>query len=79
MPKIVERKLEDGQAIFVQVAAPRTRPFTLKQIFENYREYGKDLFACFVQFGKASDQVPRDKLCKVLQDYGVDGQMLRAI
>ena len=53
--------------------------FTLKQIFEKSWKYGKDLFACFVDLEKAYDQVPRDKLWKVLQEYSVDGQLLRAI
>ena len=53
--------------------------FTLKQIFEKSWEYGKDLFTCFVDLEKAYDRVPRDKLWKVLQEYGVDGQLLRAI
>ena len=66
-------------AVFVRVAAPRTKSFTLKQIFEKSWEYGKDLFACFVDLEKAYDRVPRDKLWKVLQKYGVDGQLLRAI
>ena len=32
-----------------------------------------------VDLEKAYDRVPRDKLWKVLQEYGVDGQLLRAI
>ena len=42
-------------------------------------EESKDLFVCFVNLEKAYDRVPRDKLWKVLQEYGVDGQLLRAI
>ena len=53
--------------------------FTLKQIFEKCSEYGKDLFACFLGLEKAYDRVSRNKLWKILQEYGVDGQLLRAI
>ena len=50
--------------------------FTLKQIFEKSWEYAKDLFACFVDLEKAYDRIPRDKLWRVLQEYG---QLLQAI
>ena len=50
-----------------------------EQIFENSWEYGKDLFACFVNLKKAYDRVPRDKRGKVVQEYGADGKLLHAI
>ena len=53
--------------------------FTLKQIFEKSWEFGKNLFTRFVDLEKACDRVPRDKLWKVLWEYGVDGQLFRAI
>ena len=37
------------------------------------------LFACNVDLEKAYDRVPRDELWKVLHEYSVDGQLLRAI
>ena len=77
--EIVESKLEDGQCGFRPGRSTTDQIFTLKQIFEKSWEYGKDLFACFVDLKKAYDRVPRDKLWKVLQEYGVDGQLLRAI
>jgi len=42
-------------------------------------EYGKDLFACFVDLEKAYDWVSRDKLWTVLQEHVIDGQLLLAI
>ena len=77
--EIVESKLEDGQCGFRPGRSTTDQIFTLKQIFEKAWEYGKDLFACFVDLAKAYDRVPRDKLWKVLQKYGVNGQLLRAI
>ena len=71
--EIVESKLEDGQCGF------RLGRSTTNQIFEKSREFGKDLFACFVDLEKAYDRVPRDKLWKVLQEYDVNGQLLPTI
>ena len=71
--EIVESKLEDGQC-----GLQHHRP-NLKQIFDKSWEYGKDVFACFVDLEKAYDRVPRDKLWRVLQEYGVNGQLLFAI
>ena len=75
----MESKLEDGQCGFCPGRSTTDRIFTLKQIFEKSWKYGKNLFACFVNLKKAYDRVPRDKLWKVLQEYGVNGQLLRAI
>ena len=77
--EIVESKLEDGQCSFRPGCSTTDQIFTLKQIFEKSWGYGKDLFACFVNLEKAYDRVPRDKLWKVLQEYGVNGQLLQAI
>ena len=72
--EIEESKLEDGQW-----CGFRPERSTTNQIFQKSREYGKDLFACFVDFEKAYDRVYRDKLRKVLKEYGDDGQLLQTI
>ena len=76
--KIVESNLEDGQCGFRPGRSKTDQIFTLKQIFEKYWEYSKDLFACFIDLKKAYDRVPRDKFWKVWLEYGVSGQVLRA-
>ena len=75
----MESKLEDGQCGFRPGRSITGQIFTLKQIFKKSWEYGKDLFACFVDLEKAYDRVPQDKLWTVLQEYGVNGQLLCVI
>ena len=75
----MESKLEDGQCGFRPGHSNTDQIFMLSQIFEKSWEYGKELFACFVDLKKAYDRVSRDKLWKVLREYGVDSKLLRAI
>ena len=77
--EIVESKLEDCQCGFRPGRSTTDQIFTLEQIFEKSWEYDKDLFASIVGLEKAYDRVPRDKLWKVLREYGVNDQLLRAI
>ena len=77
--EIVESKLEDDLCVFCPGRSTTDQIFSPKQIFEKSWEYGKDLFVSFAGLEKTCNRVPRDKLWKVLQEYGVDGQLLRAI
>jgi len=67
MPNVMEYwnpnwRMDTGQCGFCPDRSIMDQIFTLKQIFEKYWEYGKDLFACFVDLEKAYDQVLRHKL-----------------
>ena len=42
------------------------------------RQHGR-LYACFVDFRKASDTIPRNKLWEHLSSIGVQGKMLDAL
>ena len=75
----MDSKLEDGHSGFRPGRNTTDQIFIVKQIFDKSGEYGKDLFACFVDLEKAYDRVPQDILWKVLREYGGDGQLLRAI
>ena len=58
----------DGQCDFRPGRSTTNQIFTLRQIFEKSWEHAKDVFACFIDLGKAYNRVPRDKLWKVLQE-----------
>ena len=75
----INSKLEDGQSGFRPGRSTADQIFTLKQTFEKFWENGKDFFACFVDLEKVYDRVLRNKLWKVLREYGVYGRLLRAI
>ena len=54
--------------------------FAVKQIFvEKTIEKDKKVYMAFVDLEKAYDNVSREKLWKVLDEYGVKGKLLRAI
>ena len=74
----MESKSEDGQAIFIRIAAPWiTSSFSSKslRILGNMAKISLH----GLSISKKYDQVFRVKLWKVLQKYGVDGQLLRDI
>ena len=79
MPRNSEIKLEDSQCGFRPGGSTTNQIFTLRQIFEKSWEYAKDVLACFVDLEKAYNRVPRDKLWRVLQEFGIDGHLLMAI
>ena len=53
--------------------------FTSKQIFANFLNYAKDAFACFIDLENAYDQIAKDKLWRVLFEYGIDWCLLMTI
>ena len=40
---------------------------------------GKWLYSCFIDFSKAFDKIPRDKLLQKLLDRGIDGKFFNII
>ena len=76
--EIVESKLEDGQCGFRPGRSTRTKSSLWSKFFEKSWSMAKTL-CMLCRSWKSIWRVPRDKLWKILQEYGVDGQLLRAI
>ena len=53
--------------------------FTVRQIMEKTIEKDKVVYMAFVDLEKAYDKVNREKLWRVLEEYGVEGRLLLAI
>ena len=59
--------------VFIQVATLPTKFSLLRQILLKAWKYAKDVFVYFVDLEKAYDGISRDKLWKMLHEYGIDG------
>ena len=71
-----EHLLSDAQFGFRKGRGCTDAIFALRQLCERSIEYNQDLHLVFVDQEKAFDRVNRDKLWKVLEEYGVKGQLL---
>ena len=68
-----------GQAGFRADHSTLDQMLVLRTLIESARAVREPLFACFVDFQKAYDSVPRDLLWQKLQRLGVTGWCLQAI
>ena len=68
-----------GQAGFRADHSTLDQMLVLRTLIESARAVREPLFACFVDFQKAYDSVPRDLLWQKLQRLGVAGWCLQAI
>ena len=71
-----EHLLSDAQFGFRKGRGCTHAIFALRQLCERAIEYDQDLHLVFVDQEKAFDRVNRDKLWKVLELYGIMGQLL---
>ena len=72
-------KVMDEQGGFRTGRGCSDQIFAVKQIVEKTIEKDKKTYMAFVDLEKAYDNVSREKLWKVLDEYGVNGKLLRAI
>ena len=86
---ILERRLSDwaeasgsraaGQFGFRRKRSTEQAAFVLRTLQEQHRQQGQQLWACFVDFKKAYDTVPRQRLWAKLAACGLAGNWLRAV
>ena len=71
-------KLDDTQCGFCRGRSTTEEMSTLQQTFKKSWEHVKDVYTCFVAFGKCMP-VPREKLWGMLREHGVDRCLLLAV
>ena len=69
-----------GQAGFRKDYRSVDNMFIMNALIEQTRKQkGQKLYCCFVDFRKAFDSIPRDRMWEVLQECGLDGDVLAAL
>ena len=68
-----------GQFGFRRRRSTAQAALVLRTLQDQYRRSGQQLWACFVDFKKAYDTVPRTRLWTKLQARGLGGSWLRAV
>lgn len=53
--------------------------FSLRMLSEKFLAKNQKLFCAFIDLEKAYDRVNREKLWEILEEYGVNGQLINAI
>ena len=53
--------------------------FIIEQIFNDYIQSAKSLYAFFIDYSEAFDYVVRDNLWYKLMQYGINGKILKII
>ena len=71
--------LTEAQAGFRAGRSTIYQLFTLRRMTEEYIEYGKDLYVCYVDFQKALDSVWRGSLWQVMRHLGYDEKIIRLL
>ena len=71
----MNRELSDVQAGFRKGRGTRDQIANIRWIMEKAREFQKNIYFCFIDYAKAFDCVDHNKLWKILQEMGYEGNI----
>ena len=74
-----ENNIGEYQAGFRPGRGTVDQIFTLRQIMEKYREYGKESYHLFIDFKQAYDSIHRASMWHILQEFGVPHKLIRLV
>nr|XP_049618290.1 E3 SUMO-protein ligase PIAS2 isoform X1 [Syngnathus scovelli]XP_049618292.1 E3 SUMO-protein ligase PIAS2 isoform X1 [Syngnathus scovelli]XP_049618293.1 E3 SUMO-protein ligase PIAS2 isoform X1 [Syngnathus scovelli] len=75
----VEPRIQEEQCGFRPGRGTVDQLYTLGRILKGAWEFAQPVHMCFVDLEKAFDRVPREVLWRVLREYGVPSQLIRAV
>ena len=71
LQQCVNRELPDVQAGFRKGRGTRDQIANIRWIMEKAREFQKNIYFCFIDYGKAFDCVDHNKLWNILKEMGI--------
>ena len=71
LQQYVNRELPDIQVGFRKGRGTRDQIANLRWIIEKAREFQKNIYFCFIDYGKAFDCVDHNKLWKILKEMEI--------
>ena len=76
LQQYVNRELPDVQAAFRKGRGTRDQIANICWIIEKAREFQKITYICFIDYAKAFDCVDHNKLWKILQEMGIQDDLI---
>ena len=75
LQRYVNHELPDVQAAFTKGRGTRDQIANIRWITEKAREFQKNIYFCFIDYGKTFDSVHYNKLWKILQEMVIQDHL----
>ena len=76
LQQYMNSELPDIQAGFRKGRWTRDQIANIRWIMEKAREFQKNIYFCFLDYGKAFDRVDHNKLWKILKEMGIPDHLV---